>query len=941
MKPFIALATATLLLSACASQPEKNVVSVEEDLTGKNIENIRPVGFRLAKMPPPKVDTKASIEKYQRFLEVAPKSETRVHVMHRLADLKLMDVEDLLAESPEDLDPQHVKRVYQEAVDTYEKVLKMFPGRRDSDMLLYQLAKVYMLKGDAEKSQRTLKQLIKDFPKSSLITESYYRLGDMQFYSENFAAAEYSFAQVAKEKSNERFYTSANYMRGWSQFKQRRYQDALTSFVSVIDSRFEDTTAIVNAEKTDKELLDDTVRVMSMIFAYENGHRSIANMFKRLGTRHYEYLIYDELAEYYLIKDQYSDAAKTYKAFVKANPKDVLAPAFFANVVSSYKKAGYIDQVLKHKVAYIEAYGISSSFWNIYDEDIREMIRPQLKGYTSELAQYYHSRGQKTKNLKRKFNHLFAASRWYQEYIDTFPHDERVGEMYFLKGEALYDVGQYEKALLAYISGGFDTPEHKNTEESGWASLVTYNRLIAKAKPERKEHWLDRKVDTALRYADVFPTSKRTTQVLARAAEGLFSLNRFAQASDTARKVLARGDINIKQKSVALLIKGHSHFDLNEYGAAETAYVAVLDTKQLKKKDVKNVREKLAASIYKQGVAAVELDQLEQAVDHFMRVGKTVPESPIRITAHYDAASYLMKKKSWEKAETLLLSFRTDFPKHKLSKDIPSKLIIAYENTKQWKKAAWELEKIWRFSRKKKEQRIALYQAAEYFEKADDVDNAMTMLKRYAHNYPKPFNAQLEAINKLEALYLVKEDHTKRRYWLEKLIAADRKAGKDRTDRSKFLAAKASFDLADYERVSYASIELTLPLQKSLGKKKVALKKTLDAYQRTAKMEVQEFTTAATFQIAEIYGELSRDLMNSQRPPGLDELELEEYEYLLEDQAFPFEEAAINIHETNIKRSWDGLYDDWISQSISALSKLMPARYGKQEVSYHAIAEIH
>jgi tetratricopeptide (TPR) repeat protein len=941
MKPLLTLLSIGLLLSACANQPEKNVVSVEEDLTGKSIENIRPVGFRLAKMPPPKVNTKASIKKYQRFLEIAPKSETRVHVMHRLADLKLMDVEDLLAENPEDLDPRHVKKVYQEAVDTYEKVLKMFPGRRDSDMLLYQLAKVYMLKGDTEQSQKTLKQLIKDFPKSALLTEAHYRLGDMLFYSEDFLGAELAFTEVAKEKGNARFYTSANYMKGWSQFKQRKYPAALSSFVAVIDSRFEDTTAIVNAVKTDKELLDDTVRVMSMVFAYQNGHKSIAKMFKRLGTRHYEYLIYDQLAEYYLIKDQYSDAAKTYKAFVKANPKDVLAPAFYASVISSYKKAGYVDQVLNHKVAYIEEYGIRSNFWNLYDEDIREMIRPQLKGYTSELAQYYHGRGQKTKTLKRKFNHLFAAARWYQEYIDTFPHDERVGEMYFLKGEALYDVGKYEEALLAYISGGFDTPDHKSTEESGWASLVTYNRLIAKSTPERKVEWLDRKVDTALRFADVFPESKRTTQVLARAAEGLFSLNRFAQASTTAKKVLAREDINIKQKSVAYLIKGHSHFDLNEFNSAESAYIAALDTKRLKKSQVKNVREKLAASIYKQGVASVELDQLEQAVDHFMRVGKIVPESPIRITAHYDAASYLMKKKSWSKAEELLISFRAIFPKHKLSKDIPSKLIIAYENMEQWKKAAFELQNIWRFGRDKKKQRIALYQAAEYYQKANDVDNAMSMLKRYAHNYPKPFNAQLEAINKLEGLYLVKEDHTKRRYWLEKLISSDKKAGKDRTDRSRFLAAKASFDLADYERVSYAKIDLTLPLKKSLGRKKVALKKTLDAYQRTAKMEVQEFTTAATFQIAEIYGELSRDLMNSQRPPGLDELELEEYEYLLEDQAFPFEEAAINIHETNIKRSWDGLYDGWISQSISALSKLMPARYAKKEVSYHAIAEIH
>jgi tetratricopeptide (TPR) repeat protein len=941
MKLIIIFLSICLLLSACSNQPEKNVVSAEEDLTGKSIENIRPVGFRLAKMPPPKVDTKASIKKYQQFLEIAPKSETRVHVMHRLADLKLMDVEDLLAENPEDLDPKHVRQVYQEAIDTYENVLKMFPGRRDSDMLLYQLAKVYMLKGDASQSQNTLNKLISNFPNSNLLTEAYYRLGDMLFYAEDFSGAEKAFSYVAKEKSNERFYTSANYMKGWSQFKQRRYQAALTSFLTVIDSRFEDTTAIVNAAKTDKELLDDTVRVMSMVFAYQNGHKSIARMFKRLGSRHYEYLIYDQLAEYYLIKDQYSDAAKTYKAFVKANPSDVLAPVFYASVINSYKKAGYIDQVLSHKVAYIEEYGIKSTFWGLYDEDIREMIRPQIKGYTSELAQYYHVRGQKSKTLKRKFNHLFAAARWYQEYIDTFPHDENVGEMYFLKGEALYDVGKYEEALLAYISGGFDTPEHKNTEESGWASLVTYNRLIAKATPERKTHWLDRKVDTALRYADVFPASNRTTQVLARAAEGLFSLKRFTQASVTAQKVLVRGDINVKQKSVAYLIKGHSHFDLNEFNFAESAYMAALDTKELKKSDVKSVREKLAASIYKQGVAAVELDQLEQAVDHFMRVGVVVPESPIRITAHYDAASYLMKKKSWPKAEKLLLSFREGFPKHQLTKDIPSKLIIAYENMEQWKKAAFELQNIWRFGRDKKKQRIALYQAAEYYEKANDVDNAMSMLKRYAHNYPKPFNAQLEAINKLEGLYLVKEDHDKRRYWLEKLIASDKKAGKDRTDRSKFLAAKASFDLADYERISYARIELTLPLKRSLGKKKVALKKTLDAYQRTAKMEVQEFTTASTFQIAEIYGELSRDLMNSQRPAGLDELELEEYEYLLEDQAFPFEEAAINIHETNIKRSWDGLYDDWISQSISALSKLMPARYAKKEVSYHAIAEIH
>ncbi len=941
MKNILIIFSACLFLLACSSQPEKNTVSANGGLNGRTLANIRPMGVRLEKMPAPEANIEKAIAKYQRFLEVSPNNETRVRVMHRLADLKLVNLEKILADNPEQLEAKEIKRAYQESIARYENVLSLFPNSKDSDMLLYQLAKVYMLNADTQSALRVLKRLVTEFPKSELVAESQYRRGDMFFNLEMYKQSRDAFAYVAARKEKTRFYTSANYMKGWSEFKLNRYDDAITSFVSVIDSRFQDTTDIISASKGDRELLDDSVRVVSTMFAYGQGHKEIVKMSKRLGSRHYEYLLYDALAEYYTNKKQYTDAAKTYRAFVYSNPTDALAPAFYANAVRSYKTAGYVDKVLKHKMAYVERYGIKSTYWADSGEDIKNMIRPSLKEFTSQLAQYHHVRGQKTKNIKRKFNALLAATRWYQEYIDTFPLDEKNGNMHFLMGEAFYDIGRFKEAVGAYVRGGFDTSLHENSEDSGFAALMAYNRIIKKSKATEKNTWLEKKVNTALRFADTYPKNKKTVQVLARAAEGLFSINNFQKASLIARRVLAFANATVKQKSVMYLIKGHCHFDLNEFVLAEQAYLSALRLKQIKPAEFNNVRERLAASIYKQAVASVEQDNLDAAIDHFMRIGKVVPESPIRITAHYDSAAYLMKKEKWERAQTVLLSFRDEFPQHKLTKDIPSKLIVAYEKMEMWNKAAFELQNIWRFSRNKKTQRIALYQAAEYYEKGNDMDSAMTMLKRYAHNYNKPFDAQLEAINKLESLYLLKGNHKKRRYWLNKLILADSKAGKDRTDRSKFLSAKASFELADYERQSYAQIKLTLPLKKSLAKKKVALKLTLDAYQRTAKMKVQEFTTAATFEIAEIYGQLSRDLMNSQRPAGLDELELEEYEYLLEDQAFPFEEAAINIHETNIQRSWDGLYDSWISNSIGALSKLMPARYAKQEVVYDVIAEIH
>ena len=66
------------------------------------------------------------------------------------------------------------------------------------------------------------------------------------------------------------------------------------------------------------------------------------------------------------------------------------------------------------------------------------------------------------------------------------------------------------------------------------------------------------------------------------------------------------------------------------------------------------------------------------------------------------------------------------------------------------------------------------------------------------------------------------------------------------------------------------------------------------------------------------------------------DIELEEYELVLEEQAIPFEELAIQVHQSNIQRAWDGDYNEWVGQSYTAMAKLSPARFDKQEmqVSY-------
>jgi hypothetical protein len=117
-----------------------------------------------------------------------------------------------------------------------------------------------------------------------------------------------------------------------------------------------------------------------------------------------------------------------------------------------------------------------------------------------------------------------------------------------------------------------------------------------------------------------------------------------------------------------------------------------------------------------------------------------------------------------------------------------------------------------------------------------------------------------------------------------------------------------------------------------LKRKKAAMKKALDAYTAIAKYKVAIYTTASTHRIGQLYQLLAADLLNSERPKGLNEEEIEEYGYLLEEQAFPFEEKAIELFEVNAERTAAGLYDDYIKQSLSALRKLKPAQYDKQEI---------
>ena len=102
---------------------------------------------------------------------------------------------------------------------------------------------------------------------------------------------------------------------------------------------------------------------------------------------------------------------------------------------------------------------------------------------------------------------------------------------------------------------------------------------------------------------------------------------------------------------------------------------------------------------------------------------------------------------------------------------------------------------------------------------------------------------------------------------------------------------------------------------------------------RLVEYEIADVTAAATFYMGETYFDFSRSLVESERPTDLDSAHLQEYELVLEEEAFPFEEKAIDVHEENLELLQAGVFNDWTEKSLGRLAELVPGRYAKAEIS--------
>lgn len=933
------------------------------DNKGKTISDLPAATLPNTKNTVAIIDSEKIENSYRAALASAEDPVLRQQIMARIADFEMSRSEEqqLKATTAGHYFDKPIA-LYSELIAMQEKSGNPVKGV-DANRLRYKLAKALSMDGRNDEASKVLDRLAESGPASTYMAETQFRRAEKAFSDGNYIAAEKHYKSVADDKTNP-LQQNAIYMQGWAEFKRGDYELAAQTFSRVMDhllgsvTQPEQVDAAVKAlSPAQTNMLTDTLHVMSLAFSYLEGAQSIASLQKTTGDRAYEHLYYEQLGQLYVEQKRFSDGAETYKQYVQQNPQSDLAPQFSIKMMDVYEQGNFPSLILPAKQEYVQHYGLNSQYWAQRKGAIGTQAIDFLHQSLQELAQYEHAQAQamnkSAANNAESIAAYHRAAAWYREYISTFPQDPKNSEMTFLLAESLNESGDVQQAQTAYEQVAYQYKDPARGADAGYSALLLAQQLATQpALPEQQKlAWQERKTQSALQFAQTYPADARAAAVLTQAAQDLLLKGKVTEAITVAEQV-----INLKPPAEpalqfnAWLILGHSQFDAKNYVAAEKAYWQVLSllphylqTNESKKQStptVQQIHERIAASIYQQAQSDLTQGQKDQAIAKLLRINEVAPETDIAIKAQYDAGVYLIEQQKWNEAEKVYNTFRQQYPKHELVSSIPAKMVVIYQNQSKWALAASELSLMERSSNDPAVKRQSLALGAELYEKSGNTAMAIEQYQRYANEYPKPIAEAMEAEFHLAQLYGANRDTQKRQYWLQRIIESDAAAGSQRTDRSTYLAASAANELAEPSYKEFTSLPLTLPLKQSLQRKRTALDKALVAQEGVLKYGVSEFTTQASFRIGEIYAQLSRDLLKSERPKDLDALALEQYDILLEEQAFPFEEKAIQIHQTNSQRSWKGTYDPWVKNSFEALAKLLPARYKKSETIMEVSNEI-
>lgn len=903
-----------LLVAMSASGQESFRVELGRD--GETIGEMRPVFLTFESRALPAISPVEVARRYQRLFDSTDEPAVRIDALNRLANIQQATGQPVQSDAAEE------QRLYQEVLGSYEAIVERGAFQGKLDELLYQMAKAHAYVGQSDESIQRLKQLVGLYPMSALVPEARFRIADAAFAAGSYGEAEAEYGRLIAGNDGDNLKTKARYMQGWSQFKQGigAWNRAAASFLAVLDHHLPGKGRFGQISAGDLQLVDDTLRILALMAADTRGADATIAWLGDAGAKPYDYLLFDRLADYYSSEGRYADSVAVNRRFVDTHPDHAAVPAFMAQVVQVWGQAGEKEQARQSRAAFVAMFRSDRDYRRL-DAQYRDLWRT----FGRRLADFHYDQGQRS-------SHREDLARAAEYYEDLSKRDGAPGAILRLAGDARLQSREYTGALKNFRLAGYDTPGYGESADAAWAA-ITIQRDSVDGRIDRSATLQELSAEGE-RFGSAYRTDSRLPGLYADLANRWLERGSLESAHESARRfaVLVQqleGSKPADQYS-AWLVLGQIHTDSGDHRAAENAWRRADDLIQsgaladTDPEEIRAVKRQRAAAIYRQGEAAQTAGDTDLAVAHFQRVDSVMPGSDIAIKGRYDAANSLLLAQRWQSAINELRRFRADFPAHQLTAQISDKLVLAYASSEQPVRAGSELMTAARSSPDPWPRKL---QAAELFHLGESVDRRNAIYRDYLASASEPANAHEHVRRQTMRKRLIASGESPPLYQ-QNMVDAELASPWHSEDTLRWSATSA-MALGQSAAESFGAIPLVQPLQQSLTRKREALELARQRFAEAEQFDQQRVRSETLYRRAELYRIFARDLMSSSVPDELNALEQAQYQMLLEEEAYPFEEQAIELHARNHRLLAEDGYNEWVAKSLQALAELFPGRYDR------------
>jgi cellulose synthase operon protein C len=699
----------------------------------------------------------------------APQGEQKAEMMLRLADLYFEEGRDYYLSEMQKFEKEYdacfnqkgcnaetmkadnseSRKWQNKSIKLYKLILQNYPQYARADEATFYLANALSDIGERDQAIDQYTQLVRTYPESKYIPDSYIQIGEYYFDNNNAYKALLAYQKAARYKDSDK-YGFAMYKLAWCYYNVGEYGKSIDTMKSVV--AYSTPVAGASEDKGKMSLQDEALKDLVRFFADAGEMDEAYAYFNKLGKKDLIRQMLKRLASTYFEQGKFEQCIQTYRRLIAENPQATEAPEYQNEIILAYQKTGQKQETLAEIDRLLKTYGKNSAWarTNSSSPDSVKAANDYIEKNLRTVAINYHNEAKKLGTGAAAKETYALAYKAYSVYLEEFPDSKYSYDVRYAFGELLYKIKKFDEAYAQYMKVVSIDPKGQHSKFCAESAIFAAEEMVkveeksgqgaakgAKTEAVALSDWNKKLLEACDQFAKLFPDDTKTRNVIYKSAYLLYNHNQFKEASDRFRVVISKDPASKEAEQAANLILDSFNL-VEDWNNLKDVSKAFYDQQGLGSKSFKtevyNVYERASFKVIEVNLSKSK-DEVAAAAA-YRAFYTEFPNSEVADLALNNASVYFHKQGKVAKAMEVRHILVEKYPKSKYYKSQVASLGFDYESIADFDDAASWYEKLFSLDKDHEGSKDAIYSAALFRTALGQWEQGIKNYQQFMTAYP-------------------------------------------------------------------------------------------------------------------------------------------------------------------------------------------------------------